>query len=116
MDRPDLGARKDGIERLRDHWEIDRDYVALPDARACQRAGEPADLIVKLPVCDHFRTTLVCKNVRDLVRPALCVPIYGVGDNVALAVNEPLCPGDASRRIIGPIVLLEPLNSQILVD
>src|SRR5215831_6950072 len=97
MDGADAGAGQHGVSRLRDHRQVDRDPVALPDATRLEHIGKPADLRVKLPV-------------RDLAIMFWVVAFPDDGDLIAAPGEMAI---DAVVRHVGDAVL-EPFDRHVV--
>ena len=54
MDRADPGAGQHGAGGLGNHWQVDRDAIALCDAELPEHVGELADLAMQLAIGDFL--------------------------------------------------------------
>ncbi len=110
MDGPNPRAGQHRHRRLRHHWHIDEDPVALLDAARRQRPGEAGHDIGKFPIGEAFdlpRHRAVV-NQRRLIAP----PVFNVTVQTVVAGVEfrPFKPA-IERRVVGiehPVPGLEP--------
>src|SRR5688572_30895299 len=84
------GKHRDG--RLRDHRQINRDAIALPDAEPLQRVRELRSFAIQVPVReDALVAWLTFPNQSCFVAtPRLNVPVQAIEGGVQLPLDEPL--------------------------
>src|SRR5229473_4914749 len=100
MDGADPRAGQHRVGGLRNHRQIDRDAVALPDVAGAQDVGEFADFVVQLPIGDALglRGIIALPDDGGLVAALVEMPIDAVPGDIEDAVFEPFDRNVAGRE------------------
>ena len=91
MDSANARTGEDGVDRLRDHGQVDRHPVALLDLAVAQDVGKRADLVVQLLIGDvlRLRGIIALPDDRGLVRAFRQMAVYTVVGRIQDAILEP---------------------------
>ena len=91
MDRADARASEHRIGRLGNHWQVDRDAIALLDAVSFQHIGEKSDATRKLRIGDvgGLRGIVAFPDDGRLVGALGQMPIDAIVGDVGDSVLEP---------------------------